>query len=426
MKVAVRSGLFFLTPVLASCSAGGAEAPRWIRLATVGSTLVPVRARQLTGENQRTVEVTTDENEARLTFEFRAPAWKRGQEGFWGAPLPAWTLSLRGRTDSVAQTPGPLDASKQSGAASAPYRLRDEQGEYALWIAEDPTVPPELPPRSFTLGNERIFVNPGGADPPARLLLEVREERGPVEEGSHRFLGNRFSGEGLVVWPGEELEMRLELPSRSALTFGLVAEPRLHSAFEGGGEFVYRIELDGKMLFEERVMSAERDLRWRTVPLPAAGGAVRLSFSVQGSFAHTAFLAPTIGPLDKGTPGERPWGRTQRDVIVFLADTFRADNLAAYGGRPELAPFLNELASRSLLFTHAWTTAPYTLPAHASLFTGFFPRQAGIVHQGSAIPRELFTLAEFFAGLGYRTGAVTDQGFVSRTFGMDQGFQYFD
>jgi len=426
MKPVVRNVLFFLTPFLASCSAEGPEAPRWIRLATLESSLSPLEEQHVPVGKDREVTVTTDESGARVTFEFRSQDWRRGQDGSWGAALPVWTLSLRGRTAPVARAPDRSDEAEQSSAERVPYRLRDEQGEYEFWLAEDPTVPPELPPRSFTLVGARIFVKPASDEPPDRLVLEVREERGPVEEGSRRFLGNRFSGEGLVVWPGEGLDTRLELPPRSVLTFGLIAEPRLHQALEHGGELVFRIELDGAEIFEERVTSADPDVRWRSVPLPDAGGPARLSFSLEGSFAHTAFLAPTVGPRDKGAPGARPWSSAPRDVIVFLADTFRADNLAAYGGKSELAPFLNELAARSLVFTHAWSTAPYTLPAHASLFTGFFPRQAGIVHQGSAIPRELFTLAEFFAGLGYRTGAVTDQGFVSRTFGMDQGFQYFD
>jgi len=427
MKAPFRRAHFFLPLVLASCSAGADEAPQWIRLARLAGTLSPASELSLPGSKGRALAVTTNATEARVTFEFQEGDWKRGQEGFWGAALPAWTLSVRSHSGPVARaTSGAADEPTHAFQEDAPYRLRDERGEYELWLGGDPETTPALSPRGFTVIGTRIFVNSAGEKPPERLALEVREERGPVEEGARRFLGDRFSGEGLLVWPGEALEMRLELPPRSALTFGLAAEPRLHRAFERGGELVYRIELDGKVFFEERVASDEPVLRWRSVPLPSAGGPARLSFSVQGPFAHTAFLAPTVGPREKGTPLARPWSGARPDVIVFLADTFRADNLAAYGGRAELAPFLNDLAARSLLFTRAWSTAPYTLAAHASLFTGFFPRQAGIVQPNSAIPRELFTLAEFFAELGYRTGAVTDQGFVSRTFGMDQGFQYFD
>jgi arylsulfatase len=424
MQARIVATLLF-SMVLASCADGPDDAPRWIRLAERAGALTPVGAQRVPGAKDREVTVTTDANEARVTFEFRASDWRRGREGLWGATLPASSLSLRGRMVAAQLAPDdPIHEPSIEGAA--PYRLRDELGEYELWVEDDPRRTPELPPRSFTVAGPRIFVSPAGEAPPERLVLEVRENRGPVEEGARRFLGNRFSGEGLVVWPGEELTLTLELPPGSALTFGLATEPRLHHAFEPGGELAYRIELDGEQLFEERFASAEPDLRWRSVALPDAGGSARLSFSVRGPFARTAFLAPTVGPRARGTPGARPWGRARPDVIVFLADTFRADNLAVYGGRAELAPFVNELASRSLVFTRAWSTAPYTLAAHASLFTGFYPRQAGILDQASALPRELFTLAEYFAVLGYRTGAVTDQGFVSRTFGMDQGFQSFD
>ncbi len=427
MKPTVRGAPFYLACVLASCSVEEKKAPSWIRLASRTSAF-SLASDRISGTNGREILVSTDESEARLACEFRRSDWKRGPEGLWSVNLPVQTLSLgslsirapRAAVDAFDDRP------EHAFEGNTPYSLRDEQGEYQLWLARELRKAPQLPPRSFTVVGMRLLVNSGAAEPPDRLVLEAREQRGPVEEGSRRFRGSRFAGEALVVWPGEELATQLVLPPRSALYFGLGGESRLHWAFERGRERVYRVELDGEELFEERVACGDLALRWRSVPLPAAGGSARLSFSVNGPFAHTAYFAPTVGPLEKGTLAARPWGSPQPDVIVFVADTFRADNLAAYGGRAELAPFLNDLAARSRLFTRAWSTATYTLAAHASLFTGLFPRQAGIVDARSAVSRDLHTVAEFFTELGYRTGAVTDQGYVSQTFGMDQGFQYFD
>jgi arylsulfatase len=428
MKPATRGAAALGAAVLAACSRGEPQAPTWIRLAALRtSVLAPVVGERIPAPSGREVVLTTDDGGARLAFEFRSNDWRSGIAGLWTVQLPAWTQPLRSLS-----TRAPLaEADRLTGRPehafeeAAPYGLRDESGDYRLVLA-GLKRDPELPARCFTVIGQRLFVNPGSAQPPERLTLEVREERGPLEDGCRSLRAQDFSGEGLVVWPGEVLEFRLDLPPRSALHFGLGVETRLHRAFEQGRSLAFSVALDGAPLFAEEVARGERALRWRSVALPAAGGPATLAFSVRGPFAHAAFLAPVIGPLERGTPGARPWGVTRPDVLVFLADTFRADNLAAYGGRAELAPFLNELAARSLLFPRAWSTATYTLGAHASLFTGLFPRQAGIVSPQSAISRELPTLAGFFTGLGYRTGAVTDHGYVSQAFGMDRGFQVFD
>jgi arylsulfatase len=426
MKAAVRRAHSFLPLVLASCSTGTDHAPGWIRLAAGAGALPRLVEQRIPGPSGRAVAVTTDPAEALLVFEFARGDWRRETGAYWSADLPTWTLPHR--HGGPASDEGPPDEPPgRPGGADAPYRMRDEQGAYELWSAGKGRMAHKLPPRQFTILGKRLYVNPGSEELPGGLALEVRERRQSVEEGHRRLRGFRFSGEGFVVWPGEELELRVDIPPRSALHLGFTAEPRLLWALQREQELAFSVRLDGVPLSEERItLERESAVLWRSLALPAAGGTATLSLSVQGPFAHTAFLAPTIGPLAKGAPGARPAERARRDVILFLADTFRADNLAAYGGRGELAPFLNGLAERSRVFTHAWSTSTFTLPAHASVFTGLFPRQAGIVDSRSAISRELQTLAEFFGRLGYRTGAVTDKGFVSHLFGMDQGFQFFD
>jgi len=133
-----------------------------------------------------------------------------------------------------------------------------------------------------------------------------------------------------------------------------------------------------------------------------------------------------IGPLERGTYASRPWGRGRPDIVLFVADTFRADNLEAHGGAPELAPHLNELAAGSRRFLNARSPAAWTLPALGTLFTGIAPGRHGATDIGLALPRDLDTVTELLARRGYRTGAVTDSGFFTIAFGMDQGFDWFE
>jgi glucan phosphoethanolaminetransferase (alkaline phosphatase superfamily) len=61
------------------------------------------------------------------------------------------------------------------------------------------------------------------------------------------------------------------------------------------------------------------------------------------------------------------------NVLLIIWDTARAQNMSLYGyGRPT-TPFLDSLARHAVVFDHAYSTAPWTLPSHASMLTGQYP-----------------------------------------------------
>jgi arylsulfatase A-like enzyme len=128
------------------------------------------------------------------------------------------------------------------------------------------------------------------------------------------------------------------------------------------------------------------------------------------------------------------------DVVLVVIDTLRKDHLPAYGYPKPTAPFLTRLAARGVVFDNAYTTAPWTAPATASLFTGRYPFQHGVVsgrlavrklqERGAAvrlnrIPAPLETLPELMRRAGYETWAVTQNANITRDLGFDQGFDHF-
>jgi arylsulfatase len=186
---------------------------------------------------------------------------------------------------------------------------------------------------------------------------------------------------------------------------------------------VFTVRRDGRTLLRYEQAPGE-PRRAHELPLEGAGTA-HLTFAVEGPPAVAAFLTPTVGPplfvrADGVTPQRRP------DVVLFVMDTFRADNLAAYGGDPDVAPRLNAFAQGCARFVGARSPSTWTLPAHTSLFTATLPLQHGAIDPGRRLPSELPTLAEELAAQGYRTAAITDSAFVSRAFGLDEGFQWFE
>jgi arylsulfatase A-like enzyme len=87
---------------------------------------------------------------------------------------------------------------------------------------------------------------------------------------------------------------------------------------------------------------------------------------------------------------------------------------------------LDHFARVSSRFPNAYSTASWTLPAHASLFTGLYPNRHGATHQSLRISQGINTLADSLAAGGYETVAFTDGGFVDPSFGFAKGFEYYD
>lgn len=113
------------------------------------------------------------------------------------------------------------------------------------------------------------------------------------------------------------------------------------------------------------------------------------------------------------------------NVLLIVLDTVRADRLGAYGYGRDTTPNLARLAAQGVLFRRARSTAPWTLPSHASLFTGRWPHELRAEQLGRLDARHP-TLAEVLGARGYATG-----GFVANTFfcgaesGLARGFDAY-
>ena len=120
--------------------------------------------------------------------------------------------------------------------------------------------------------------------------------------------------------------------------------------------------------------------------------------------------------------------RQHLNLVVMTLDTTRADVLGAYGNREIETPALDRLAREGVLFEHAMATAPLTLPAHASIFTGRFPPEHGVRDNGGFfLSSEQATLAEMLGGQGFKTGGFIAAYVLDHKWGISQGFQtYFD
>ncbi len=113
-------------------------------------------------------------------------------------------------------------------------------------------------------------------------------------------------------------------------------------------------------------------------------------------------------------------------VILITMDTVRADHLSLYGyGRPT-TPVLDALARSGIRFERARAAAPWTLPSHATMFTGLWQHEVG-ADWLTPLDRRATTLAEVLGSRGYATaGFVGNELYCSYDTGLSQGFTHYE
>lgn len=118
---------------------------------------------------------------------------------------------------------------------------------------------------------------------------------------------------------------------------------------------------------------------------------------------------------------------TRRPDILFLVlDTQRADRLSCYGYPLSTSPHLDAFAEDATLFQRAIAPAQWTIPSHASMFTGVYPSVHQTVQSYSMLPDHLPTLAERLREGGYFTAGFCNNPLVGViNNGLRRGFYSF-
>ena len=114
------------------------------------------------------------------------------------------------------------------------------------------------------------------------------------------------------------------------------------------------------------------------------------------------------------------------DVLIVTIDTLRADSLEPYGAIDTLTPNIARFAEHGVVYESATTPITVTRPAHGSIFTGRYPDQHGVLHNGYVLPEEEQTLAETLKSQGYQTSAFVGVRLLGLPSGMGQGFDEYN
>ncbi|NLX96364.1 MAG: sulfatase [Rhodopirellula sp.] len=118
-------------------------------------------------------------------------------------------------------------------------------------------------------------------------------------------------------------------------------------------------------------------------------------------------------------------GRTP-NILILVWDTVRSQDLSTYGYDRDTSPNLTALAKGGIVFERAIAPSSWTLPSHASLFTGRWAHELSTI-SGAPLDSENPTLPEVLSDNGYATAAfVANQYVCNRDSGLGRGFLRFD
>ena len=113
------------------------------------------------------------------------------------------------------------------------------------------------------------------------------------------------------------------------------------------------------------------------------------------------------------------------NVLFVVLDTVRKDRLTPYGYDRPTTPNLAAFAEEATVFDQAVAPAPWTLPVHASLFTGLYPSQHG-ADQENPYLEGATTLAETLSTAGYDTACYSSNAWITPYTHLTDGFDEQD
>lgn len=121
--------------------------------------------------------------------------------------------------------------------------------------------------------------------------------------------------------------------------------------------------------------------------------------------------------------------------LVIVIDSVRADHVGAYGYARATTPRIDAFAREGILFSTAFSQAPWTKPSVASIFTSTYVSVHNVLFSKRVVNGEdrtdvlntkFLTLAEAMKTGGYATGGFGQKIHLRPEFGFDQGFDRYD
>ncbi len=135
---------------------------------------------------------------------------------------------------------------------------------------------------------------------------------------------------------------------------------------------------------------------------------------------RAALLAGLLLAACGGAESEPP---PARNLVLIVLDTTRPDWSSAYGGGHPTTPFLAEFARAGTRYERAYSSSSWTLPAHATLFTGLPPEGHRATQTTEQVDPDVPLLGEALARAGFQTAGISNNAWVGARSGLSRGVE---
>jgi len=132
------------------------------------------------------------------------------------------------------------------------------------------------------------------------------------------------------------------------------------------------------------------------------------------------YITGTVGSEDLPEPSGK-----RKNVVLIILDTARKDALSCYGNKKKVTPAIDRIAREGMLFRNCYSPSNWTIPVHASIFTGLYPSSHRVNMIDWRMPSNITTLAEVLRRHGYQTAGFTANTILSGSNRFDLGFTYY-
>jgi arylsulfatase A-like enzyme len=113
------------------------------------------------------------------------------------------------------------------------------------------------------------------------------------------------------------------------------------------------------------------------------------------------------------------------NIILIVMDTMGAKHMSIYGYPRRTTPFLESLAENSTIYSRCFAPSAWTIPSHASMFTGLYPSQHGTFEGNLFLSQNIQHLVSGLKMKGYLTFGISSNGLVSPASGLCRDFDFF-
>ena len=265
------------------------------------------------------------------------------------------------------------------------------------------------------------------------LSVENNSVYKPDSSDPTDFLYSDAPSPSVVIKSSQKIELYQKIPSQAKLQFTI-------KPYAGPKSKMPELELAIQNNTTSRTYSfmAKNSGKEITVPLTEFENTIsRISFSLpeknNSKITPLILMKPRItfkqnftavGKSDEEKISKAKGAIHDFNVIIIVLDAAAANHFKSYSYSRQTTPFLDNLASRSILMNNAFSNASYTLASSGSLFTGLLPMSHGIIDQHDALPDDAELLSESFHNAGFKTAGFGGNYFISHIFGFNQGFDY--